>query len=90
MPRYERLMRRADRKYDQADKARSKGKIRKMERKYKKAQKLEQKARACPRKSRIYRGRKYVGCAVNPRMMAKKKPKMAMKKETTSSFSNRA
>ena len=63
MPRYERLMRSADRKYRQADKSRSKGKIAKMQRKYKKAQKLEQKAR-CPRKSRLFKGRRYVGCKV--------------------------
>ena len=64
MPRYERLMRRADRKYAQADKARSKGKIRKMARKYEKAQDLEQKARGCAKKNRMYRGGVYVGCAV--------------------------
>ena len=66
MPRYERLMRRADKKYDQANKARGKGKIKKMERKLDKARKLEGKARGCSRKNRIYRGRKVVGCAVNP------------------------
>ena len=40
-----------------------KGKLDKAKQKYKKAQKLEQKAR-CPRKSRLFKGRRYVGCKV--------------------------
>jgi hypothetical protein len=45
MPRYERLMRRADKKSDRAAELRSKGKFKRAERKSDKARKLRSKAR---------------------------------------------
>ena len=70
MYRYDRLMRRADRKSAKASKLRSKGKFKRAERKSDKARKLRSKARgiSCGRGARPVRDRRtgrVTGCAVN-------------------------
>jgi len=69
MSRYDRLMRRADRKSAKASKLRSKGKFKRAERKSDKARKLRSKARGitCGRGARPVRNRsgRVTGCAVN-------------------------